>query len=45
MADDTPPPWKGSPHAAKIEALLLRGRDDEAKGLIRAANEIGRAHV
>lgn len=35
---DTAPPWKGTPHAAKIESLFLRGRNDEATNLIRRAN-------
>ena len=38
MTDTAPPPWKAGPHPAKIESLLLRGRDDEAKVLIRTAN-------
>ncbi len=32
------PPWKGSPHAERVNSLLMRGRDDEAKVLIRTAN-------
>ena len=37
MADDTPA-WESTPQAAKIKSLLLRGRNDEAKVLMRTAN-------
>ena len=31
-------PWEGGPDAPRIRSRLLRGRNDEAKGLIKQAN-------
>ena len=31
MIDDTAPPWKDTPHAAKIESLAMRGRGTDVR--------------
>ncbi len=31
MIDDTTPPWKDTPHAAKIESLAMRGRGADVR--------------
>ncbi len=31
MIDDTAPPWKDTPHAAKIESLTMRGRGTDVR--------------